>query len=123
MFKKTLISAAAAALFGIGAVASAATVITHDPVVDQDGVKEKKVILHENGDRTVVKKKTSVNAYGQTTVKKKIVRHTAGTPRNVTVVHRVRPAAVVVHRTQPSAVVVHRVERPETTTVIRETTN
>jgi len=113
MFKKTLIGAAAAALFGIGAIASAATVITSDPVMDQDGVKEKKVILHENGDRTVVKKKTSVNAYGQTTVKKKVVRHVASAPKNVTVVHRTRPAAVVVHR----------VERPATTTVIRETTN
>ena len=111
MFKKTLISTAAAALFGFGAIASAATVITHDPVVDQDGVKEKKVILHENGDRTVVKKKTSVNAYGQTTVHKKVVRHTAGAPSNVTVVHRAPD------------VVVHRVERPATTTVIRETTN
>ena len=113
MFKKTLISTAAVALLGIGAIASAETVITHDPVVDQDGVKEKKVILHENGDRTVIKKKTSVNAYGQTTVKKKVVRHVASTPTNVT----------VVHRTAPRAVVVQRVERPATTTVIRETTN
>jgi hypothetical protein len=111
MFKKTLISTAAAALFGIGAIASAATVITNDPVVDRDGVKEKKVILHENGDRTVVKKKTSVNGYGQTTVHRKVVRHTAGTHSNVMVVHRA------------PAVVVHRVERPATTTVIRETTN
>jgi len=114
MFKKTLISTAAAALFSIGAIASAATVITQDPVVDQDGIKEKKVILHENGDRTVVKKKTSVNAYGQTTVKKKVVHHSAGTPSNVTVVHRSATPAVVVHRVQPAV--------PATTTVIRETT-
>ena len=114
MFKKTLISATAVALLGIGAAAFAETVVTDTPMVDQDGIKEKKVILHDNGDRTVVKKKTSVNAYGQTTVKKKVVRHTAGTPSHVT----------VVHRTGTNPVVVHRVVRPvpARTTIIRETT-
>ena len=114
MFKKTLIGAAAVALLGVSAVSFAETVITHDPVVDQDGIKEKKVILHENGDRTVVKKKTQVNAYGQTTVKKKVVRHVATGPTNVT----------VVHRTGTSPVVVHRVVRPApvTTTIIRRET-
>jgi hypothetical protein len=115
MFKKILIGATAAALLGIGAAASAATVVTESPKLDQDGIKEKKVILHDNGDRTVVKQNTSVNAYGQTTMKKKVVRHTAGAPSNMT----------VVHRTSTSPVVVQRIVRPvpTRTTVIRETTD
>jgi hypothetical protein len=113
MFKKTLIGTAVAALLGIG-MANAATVVQHSPTVDADGVKEKKVILHDNGNRTVVKKKTKYNAYGQKVVKKKVVRHTAGTPSNVTVVHRAPARPVVVQK----------VVRPAATrtTVIRETT-
>jgi hypothetical protein len=114
MFKKSILGAAAVALLGISGLTLATTVIDHSPVVGQDGIKEKKVILHDNGDRTVVKKKTQVNAYGQTSVKKKVVRHAAGTPSNVTVVHRTGAPAVVVHR------VVRPV--PARTTIIRETT-
>jgi hypothetical protein len=114
MFKKTLVGTAVAALLGIG-MANAATVVQHSPTVDADGIKEKKVILHDNGNRTVVKKKTKYNAHGQKVVKKKVVRHTAGAPKKVTVV-----------RTVPARpVVVQKVVRPapaRTTTVIRETT-
>ncbi len=113
MFKKTLIGTAVAALLGIG-MANAATVIEHSPTVDADGIKEKKVVLHDNGDRTVVKKKTTYNAAGQKVVKKKVVRHTAGAPSNVTVVHRTGTTPVVVHKVVPAV--------PTRTTVIRETT-
>lgn len=114
MFKKTLIGTAIAALLGIG-MANAATVIQHSPTVDADGIKEKKVILHDNGNRTVVKKKTKYNAQGQKVVKKKVVRHTAGTPSKVTVVHRAPARPVVVQK-------VVRPAPARTTTVIRETT-
>jgi hypothetical protein len=113
MFKKTLVGTAVAALLGIG-MANAATVVQHSPTVDADGIKEKKVILHDNGNRTVVKKKTKYNAYGQKVVKKKVVRHTAGTPAKVTVVKRPGNSPVVLHKTVRPA--------PTKTTVIRETT-
>lgn len=113
MFKKTLIGTAIAALLGIG-MANAATVVQHSPTVGPDGIKEKTVVHHDNGDRTVVKKKTKVHASGQKVVKKKVVRHTAGAPTNVTVVHRAGTTPVVVHK------VVRPV--PTRTTVIRETT-
>ncbi len=113
MFRKTMFCAAAAAMMGIcGASFAAVVTETTGLARDGDGIVNKKVIQHANGDRTVVKKKTKYNAYGQKVVKKKVVRHTASAaPASVTVV---RPAtrAVVVHRDAPvtSTTVIRRVD-------------